>query len=579
MVTRSQLSFFSLFKQYSLFFFGLLVLLLLNSCGKPGPAANVPQNPSGITPASNTVVDTEPAKFTDITDAAGLNFRQYSGGCGLRYFAEQVAAGATLFDANGDGFLDVYFPQPQPLGACKFGEKMHQRLYLNDGKGHFTLAPDAFGGKDTPYGISVAVGDYDNDGKPDLYVACYGKNVLYHNNGNGTFTDVSKKAGVDLDGFSTGAVWFDYDGDGLPDLYVCRYCLWTVETDMACPGPHGARDACTPTTYTPAFNVLYHNNGNGTFTDVTAKAGVAKNRRRALGVAAADFNGDGKLDLFVANDIGPNSLFINKGNGAFDEVAMEQGVALGLTGMAQANMGLAIGDYNDSGRLSVLVTTFANEPYTLYRNEGNYFTDVSGPSGIAKPTIPFLGFGTGFIDSRNLGRLDLFFANGHVSPYVHDNNKNVDYKERNQLLLNDGAGHFNDAPDAFPADPRVHRGAAFGDIDNDGRIDVLSTATDDRPTLLHNDSPPANWLMLKLVNKYGCATPVGTKCTATINGKKLMRVVLGGGSYGGDSDFRVHFGLGKAGKVDELEIKWLSGKTQVLKDVPANQIMSIKEEK
>jgi hypothetical protein len=258
---------------------------------------------------------------------------------------------------------------------------------------------------------------------------------------------------------------------------------------------------------------------------------------------------------------------------------MEQGVALGLTGMAQANMGLAIGDYNDSGRLSVLVTTFANEPYTLYRNEGNYFTDVSGPSGIAKPTIPFLGFGTGFIDSRNLGRLDLFFANGHVSPYVHDNNKNVDYKERNQLLLNDGAGHFNDAPDAFPADPRVHRGAAFGDIDNDGRIDVLSTATDDRPTLLHNDSPPANWLMLKLVNKYGCATPVGTKCTATINGKKLMRVVLGGGSYGGDSDFRVHFGLGKAGKVDELEIKWLSGKTQVLKDVPANQIMSIKEEK
>jgi hypothetical protein len=257
---------------------------------------------------------------------------------------------------------------------------------------------------------------------------------------------------------------------------------------------------------------------------------------------------------------------------------MRSNVAYGLTGQAQANMGIAVGDYDNDGDLDIVVTTFSNEPYTLYRNDGAYFTDVSAEAGVAQPTLPFLGFGAGFIDTRNVGLLDLFFANGHVYPTIQQENPSFTYKQRNQLLLNNGAGHFIEVLDALPRDDiRVHRGACFGDINNDGRIDILVTTNDDRPTILRNDSPPANWLLLKLTDKHGCATPIGARCTATVNGRKLFRIVLGGGSWGGESDHRVHFGLGNATKVDRLEIRWMSGHLQVLTDVPANQILSLRE--
>ena len=347
--------------------------------------------------------------------------------------------------------------------------------------------------------------------------------------------------------------------------------------DIPCFGADGRRDVCRPTTYTPAASVLYHNNGDGTFTDVSHGAGIGMERRRSLGAAAFDFDGDGRLDLFVANDIGPNFLYHNTGDGTFEDVALQQGVAFGLNGQNQANMGVAVGDYDDTGRLSVLTTTFSGEPYTLYRNEKGYFTDVSGRAGIAAPTRPFLGFGAGFLDSRNLGRLDLFFANGHVYHGIAEENSAYTYKERNQLLLNDGTGRFAECPGALPADDvRVHRAACFGDLDNDGRVDILVTANDDRPTLLHNDSPPANWLLLRLTDRHGCATPVGTHCIASANGKKLTRVLVGGGSYGGSSDPRVHFGLGVAPAVD-IEIHWLSGHVQLLKGVKANQIITVQE--
>lgn len=519
-------------------------------------------------------------KFTDVTAAAGLSFKQSHGGCGLRYFVEQVASGAAFLDANGDGSLDIYFPQPKPLGACKskFKEPLRQRLYLNDGKGRFTLSSDAFGNAETDYGIGAAVGDYDNDGRPDLYVACYGRNALFHNRGDGTFEDVTDPAGVGLKGFSTAAVWFDYDSDGYLDLYVLRYCEWSVEKDIPCPGPHGERDVCSPQTYTPATHVLYRNNGNGTFTEVTRQAKVGGERRRGLGVAAADFNSDGRLDLFVANDLGPNFLYLNQGNGTFKDVAMQQSVAFGITGRAQANMGVAAGDCDGDEDLDVLVTVFSNEPYTLYRNEGGYFTDVSFQTGIGEATMPFLGFGTGFIDVRNNSNLDLFFANGHVSPFIHLKYNNIHYKQRNHLLLNDGQGDFTEIKTALPKDNvRVHRGACFGDVNNDGRIDILVTANDDRPTLLRNDSTPGNYLLLKLTDAHGCATPIGTRCVATVGSRKLLRVVLGGGSYGGDSDHRVHFGLGDATQVDRLEIRWLSGRTQVLHNVKGNQILIVHE--
>ncbi|MCA1595725.1 MAG: CRTAC1 family protein [Chloroflexi bacterium] len=493
---------------------------------------------------------------------------------------EQVAAGAALFDANGDGFLDIYFPQPRPIGPCiaKSHETPRHRLYLNDGKGHFHLSPNAFGGVVTDYGIGAAVGDFDNDGHPDLFVACYGQDKLFRNRGDGTFEDVTAKAGVGLGGFSTGGVWFDYDGDGLLDLYVLRYCEWTVATNIPCPGPHGQPSVCTPTTYRPASHALFHNNGDGTFTDVSEKVGINSDLGRGLSGAAADFDGDGRLELFVTNDLSANFFYHMEPGRPWEERAMQENLAFGPNGQFQANMGIAVGDFDRDGDLDILVTTFSGESFALYRNDGVYFTNASQPSGLTPLTRPYLGFGAGFIDTRNSGVLDLFFAEGHVNPYIQAMDSQVRYKEHNQLLLNDGAGVFSEAKGALPPDDiRVHRGAYFGDVDNDGRMDILVTASNDRPTLLRNESKTGNWLLLVLTNRHGCVTPVGARCIATISGKRYLRVVLGGGSYGGTSDYRVHFGLGAARVVERLEIHWLYGKTQVLTNVPANQILKIRE--
>lgn len=512
-------------------------------------------------------------RFEDATKAAGLDFVQHFGGCGEHYFIEQVASGVTVIDANNDGNMDIYFPAPNALGPCKIPADAKQRLYINDGKAHFTLAENAFGTSKTDYGLAASTGDYNNDGFADIFVAAYGKSTLYKNNGNGTFTDVTKAAGVAAGGMCTGSVWFDADQDGDLDLYVLRYCNWSVKNDITCPG-----GACGPTTYGAARNTFYRNNGNGTFTDFTKQTKLATEQRRSLGVAAFDSDGDTKTDLFVANDLGPNSLFKTLGGLKFEEVGMMQGIAYGITGATQANMGVAVGDYDEDGDMDVAITTFQNEPNTLYRNDGGFYTDVSGETGMAAATLPNLAFGTSFLDTTNSGWLDIFFADGHVSPMSKTFDGKPNAKQHNQLLLNDGGKRFNEAPKALPdGNVKVHRGAVVADFNNDGLEDILVTATNDKPTLLLNKSKGGNWIAIDLKPANGSATPIGAKVVAHVGKRMLTRQVIGGGSYAGDSSKRLHFGIGNASKVDTLDVTWPSGKKETFSDVMTNKLNVIKE--
>ena len=512
-------------------------------------------------------------RFEDATQAAGLDFVQHFGGCGEHYFIEQVASGATVIDANNDGNMDIYFPAPTALGPCKIPADAKQRLYLNDGKAHFTLAENAFGSSKTDYGLAASTGDYNNDGFADIYVASYGKNTLYKNNGNGTFTDVTKAAGVAAGGMCTGSVWFDADQDGDLDLYVLRYCNWSVKNDIKCPG-----GACGPTTYGAARNTFYRNNGNGTFTDFTKQTKLATEMRRSLGVAAFDSDGDAKTDLFVANDLGPNSLFKTLGGLKFEELGMMQGIAYGITGATQANMGVAVGDYDEDGDMDVTITTFQNEPNTLYRNDGGFFTDVSGETGMAAATLPYLAFGTSFLDVNNSGWLDIFFADGHVSPMTKTFDGKPNSKQHNQLLLNEGGKRFSDASKALPdSNVKVHRGTVVADFDNDGLEDILVTATNDKPTLLLNKSKTGNWIAIDLKPANGSATPIGAKVVAHIGKRTLTRQVIGGGSYAGDSSKRLHFGIGTASRVDAIDVIWPSGNIETFSDITTNQVNIIKE--
>jgi enediyne biosynthesis protein E4 len=547
----------------------LPTLALLCGCGSvrgSGPA------PAGPRPA-----DAAPVRFTDATTEAGIDFRQRHGGCGKAYFVEQTGAGAALADLDGDGDLDLYFPQPTWLPGCKGEAPLQARLYLNDGRGRFTEAPGAGGAACPDYGIGVAAGDYDSDGREDLFVACYGRSRLFRNLGGARFKDVTAAARIDRRGYSTSAAWLDYDRDGHLDLFVCGYVEFDASMRVHCPSPAGKPDYCTPEAFTPARNALYRNNGDGTFRDVSQAAGLVKESRRALGVVAVDLDADGWTDLFVANDTSANMLYRNLGDGRFVDEAMERGVAYGAAGRAQSNMGIACGDYDRDGDPDVLVTTFASEPFTLYRNDGAAFTDVSAQTGLATATYLPLGFGTQFLDADRDGHLDLFFANGHVEQYVHERMEDQTFPQANQLFLGDGKGGFSERPAALPAeDVRVHRGLALGDIDGDGDQDVVLTCLDGRPVVLRNDTEGGHWLTVDVRDRRGSQSAVGTKVSVRTGGVTQTGWVLGGASYLCQSDYAPHFGLGAAGRVETVEITWLSGQKQVLRDVPADQRLVVR---
>ena len=445
------------------------------------------------------------------------------------------------------------------------------------------------------WGFGVAVGDFDNDGWPDIYVTNYGKNRLYHNNHDGTFTEVAEKAGVTLGGWSTGATFGDYDGDGRLDLFVAGYVKFdlnnpptpgTAATQYSFCQYRGQPVMCGPRGLPGERDHLFHNNGDGTFTEVSEKAGVANEKGYyGFGAAFADVNDDGRIDLIVANDSVPNYLFLNKGDGTFEDYSYASGFALNEDGREQASMGLAVGDYANDGRLSLYVTNFSDYYFALYKNEGGAnFSDVTFQSGIAEITIPFLGWGTGFLDFDNDGWKDIFAANGHVYPGVDLNDWGMTYRQRPLLFRNIDGKRFQPVPAAPGSGLAVlasARGAAFGDLFNDGRIDVVLNDIDGPPTLLRNVVHNSNhWIELKLVGVAGSPRDaVGAKAFVTAGGITQRADIISGGSYCSSSDLRLHFGLGKASRVEKLEIRWPDGKKQAVELGSVDRIYTIEEGK
>jgi len=542
-------------------------------------------------------VDGAPVIFLEITKQSGLDkFRHRSGSPEKSTILDAPGSGVGLLDYDNDGWLDIYLLNGSTAAALK-GKEAPPRamLFHNNHDGTFTDVTDKAGVSNDRWGFGVAVADYDNDGWPDIYVANYDKNRLYRNNHDGTFTDVAEKAGVALGGWSTGPTWGDYDHDGLLDLFVPGYVNYNLDRPVFA-GKNGVPEGacqyrgvsvfCGPIGLIGESDHLFHNNGDGTFTDVSVKAGVA-DREGRYGFASAfvDLDDDGWLDLVVANDSTPNYLYRNRRNGTFEDVSYLSGFAVNEEGRAQASMGIGIGDYNRDGKVDLFVTTFSDDYKTLYRNDGDAnFTDVSFRAGLGNPTIPFLAWGCGFLDFDNDSLLDIFIANGHVYPVADRTEWGTTWAERPQLFRNLDGAKFQEVPPATGSGLAVvvsARGAAFGDLFNDGHIDVVLNNIDAPPTLLRNAVKNENhWLTLKLVG--GPKSPrdaLGAKLFLTAGGVRQRADVFSGGSYGSSSDPRVHFGVGAATKVDKLEIRWPSGATEEILVPEIDRILTVVEAK
>ena len=529
-------------------------------------------------------------QFVDVAAQAGLTLVNTCGSKEKWYIIEAKGGGAAAFlDYDNDGDLDVYLINGSTLEGFKPGQEPTNKLYRNNGDGTFTDVTERAGVGDTGWGMGCSVADYDNDGYPDIYVTNYGPNVLYHNNGDGTFTDVTNRAGVGDKRWSTGSAWGDYDKDGDLDLYVSNYLdfetlykrkdkslqpiIWRGIKVMA--GPRGLKGAA---------DVLYRNNGDGTFTDVTRQAGVVDYQKGyGFSVVFGDYDNDGDLDLYIANDSTPNYLYQNNGDGTFTEVALIAGVAYNEDGREQAGMGVAYGDYDNDGYMDIFVTNFSDDTNTLYHNEGNgFFTDVTFQAHLGEESLPYVCWGSSFFDYDNDGDLDLFVPTGHVYPQVDRFNIGQTYAEKNLLFENNGDGTFTEVSEfAGPGlkIQKVSRGACYGDYDNDGDVDILILNLNDAPTLLRNEGGNRNnWLMIKTIGTRGNRDGVGAKIKVVAGELVQYREVTAcGSSFLSQNDMRVHFGLGKRGRVDLIEIKWLSGEIQRFKNIPANQLLVVKE--
>jgi len=529
-----------------------------------------------------------PGKFTDVTSKLGVNFHYVSSHTEKHYLPETMGAGVALFDYDNDGRLDLFvvngatIHDPTPKGTVpqKTGPSDWNRLFHQKQDGTFEDVTEKAGLQGTGYGMGVAVGDYDNDGNEDLYVTALGGNKLYHNNGDGTFTDVTDKAGVAAGGWSTSAMWVDLDGDGLLDLVVLRYLQWDFD-DIWC-GEHkeGHRSYCHPDYFQPISPMVFHNEGNGHFSEVSQKIGLSK-PGKGLGLAMADYDGDGHIDIAVANDSMFEFLYHNKGDGTFEEVGLASGIAADGDGRTYAGMGVDFADYNNDGLPDLLITDLANQMYALYRNNGDgTFTYVSYDSELGRITRFHSGWGVRFLDYDNDGWKDLLVAQGHDLDTVELNYPNLHYREPMLLVRNTGKDFVDVSAESGEIfhEPWLGRGMAIGDIDNDGRVDAVVTTNDGPIHILRNETSSGNhWLTLKLVGHKSNRDAIGAEVKLSTEKGKRSATVTTASSYLSSSDKRVHFGLGLEAVAKLIEIRWPSGIVQILKNVPADQILKVDE--
>jgi enediyne biosynthesis protein E4 len=518
-------------------------------------------------------------------EVSGITWVHRSGRSPEVYAPETVGAGCGFIDYDGDGWMDIYLVNS---GKCDFFDPnppLRNALYHNNRDGTFTDVTEKAGVPGGGYGMGVAVGDYDGDGHPDMLVTQYNGVILYHNNGNGTFTDVTHKAGLPTIGWASSAVWFDYDNDGKLDLFICRFVDFDKSKNMFCGNQQtGLRYYCIPRVYNPMPSWLFHNNGDGTFTDVSQESGIAKSLGKAWGAVACDINNDGRLDLFVANDTVANFLFLNRGNGKFEEAGLQANVGYSAEGHARSGMGADAADYDQDGWMDLFVTNVDREMYSLYHNNRDEtFDDMAVPYGIGRVTRLMSGWGVKFFDYDNDGNLDLFIANGHPDDKIEEHSSHVSYREPLLLFHNNGRALENvgaaAAGGAF-TESFAARGMAIGDFDNDGAVDVLVSVNGGAPLLLKNQAAADNhWLGVRLIGKKANPDAIGAKITWHAGDLKRTRLKVGGGSYLSSHDPREVLGLGKRGKIDKLEIQWPqpSGRAETFTDLPLDRYITIVE--